>query len=193
MANESAVVAPKNFSPWWTYLLSGIVSVLLGWYLLAQPVSTTFALVTFLGFYFFIMGIIGTVMSFTGIGEKGSAWGWKLVLGLLEMIVGLAILNNPLFSTVFTATMVMYVVGFTVIASGAVKMFAGRQEAAGDFKWTWGSFFLGALYLVFGIWFLASPDRYALATIVLVSGWFLLISGITSAVLAFVVKGESSK
>lgn len=192
MANESAV-AHKTLGPWWTYLVSGIVSVLLGWYLLAQPVTTILALVTFLGFYLLVVGIVDTIMSFTGIGEKGSAWGWKLVLGIFEMIVGLAVINNVLFSAVFTSKMVMYVVGFMVIASGAVKMFAGREEAAGEFKWTWGSFFLGALYLVFGVWFLASPDKYAIATIVLVSGWFLLISGITSTVLAFVVKGESSK
>jgi uncharacterized membrane protein HdeD (DUF308 family) len=180
-------------SPWWTYLVSGIVSVLLGWYLLSQPINTVVSLVIFLGFYLLVVGLIDTIMSFTGVGEQGSAWGWKLALGLLQMIAGLAVLNNPLFSAVFTATMVMYVIGFVIIATGAVKMFVGREEAAGDFRWTWGSFFLGALYLIFGVWFLASPDRYAIATIVLVSGWFLLVSGITSAALAFVVKGETSK
>jgi len=192
MAQASASTAPKGMSPWWTYLLSGIASILLGWFLLAKPVSTTISLVVFLGFYLLVAGIIDTVMSFTAIGEKGSAWGWKLLFGILSMIAGLWILNNPLFSAVFTPVMFMYFVAFMIIAMGLVKMFAGRAEANGHFQWTWGSFLLGAVSVIFGVWLLAAPDRYAVATVVLATGWYLLISGGVSMALAFVVKKEEA-
>uniref|UniRef100_A0A7C4Y2Q2 HdeD family acid-resistance protein n=1 Tax=candidate division WWE3 bacterium TaxID=2053526 RepID=A0A7C4Y2Q2_UNCKA len=179
---------------WWGYLLSGVLFVLLGWMVLAKPISAVISLVLFFGFYLLVSGIVQVVMSFFGIGKKGSAWGWELVAGIFSVIVGLMVLNNTLFTSVFTSVMFMYAIAFSMIFSGVVGMFAGRKtEKSGNFVWTWGGFFLGLLYLAFGLYLLASPTRYAVSTVVLASGWFAIIIGGTSIVYAFVDKNHNNK
>jgi uncharacterized membrane protein HdeD (DUF308 family) len=187
----------KTVQAWWAYLVQGIMLVLLGWVLLAKPVSTLVALVLFLGFYLLIAGIVETVMSFFGIGKDGSEWGWELLSGVFMIIAGLIVLNNTLFTTVLSTVAFAYIVAFGFAIDGIVKMVAGKRvadAAAGkNFVWTWGAFFLGLLNLVFGLYLLAGPTVYTVAKVWATSGWFAIIIGAVSVMMAFVVRGEVKK
>lgn len=183
----------KTLQVWWAYLVEGILLVLLGWVLLAKPVSTILALVLFFGFYVLIAGIVQIVMSFFGIGKEGSEWGWELVGGIFMLIAGLIVLNNTLFASVLTAVSYAYIVAFALVINGIVKMVAGKRVADNskgkNFAWTWGAFFLGLLYLLFGLFLLAGPTAYTVSKVVVASGWFAIVIGAVSAVMAFVVRG----
>ena len=52
-----AVTHPKQSDIWWLFLLQGAAGIILGLMLLTAPGLTTVALVTFLGYYWLIMGI----------------------------------------------------------------------------------------------------------------------------------------
>ena len=51
-----AVTHPKQSDIWWLFLLQGAAGIILGLMLLTAPGLTTVALVTFLGYYWLIMG-----------------------------------------------------------------------------------------------------------------------------------------
>jgi uncharacterized membrane protein HdeD (DUF308 family) len=179
---------------WWPQLVLGILTILLGWLLLAKPITTIISLVVFLGFYLFVSGIFNVVMSFFGIGKKGSAWGWELLAGIFAIIAGLVVLNNALFASVLTPVMFAYIVAFGILIQGGVRMFAGKKEAAsGNYVWTWGGMFLGLLYFLFGAYLLAAPTMYTVAVTVKASAWFAIIIGVLSVVYAFVDRSESPK
>jgi uncharacterized membrane protein HdeD (DUF308 family) len=78
----------------WT-LISGIIDVVIGLYLLSYPLVTMATLPLFLGFWlvfrsFFLMGISFELKSY-GI----SSWGLVLIGGILLMLVALYIIYNP--------------------------------------------------------------------------------------------------
>jgi uncharacterized membrane protein HdeD (DUF308 family) len=78
----------------WT-LVSGIIDVVIGTYLLSYPLVTMATLPLFLGFWlvfrsFFLMGISFELKSY-GI----AAWGWVLAGGVLLLLAALYIINNP--------------------------------------------------------------------------------------------------
>lgn len=187
----------KTIQVWWAYLVEGILLVLLGWILLAKPVTTLVSLVLFLGFYLLIAGIVETVMSFFGIGKEGSEWGWELLAGIFMIIAGLIVLNNTLFTTVLSTVSFAYIVALGFVINGIVKMVAGKRVADGargkNMVWTWGAFFLGLLYLVFGLYLLAGPTVYTVAKVWAATGWFAIVIGAISVVMAFVVRGEEKK
>ena len=187
----------KTIHVWWAYLVEGILLVLLGWVLLARPVSTLVALVLLLGFYLLIAGFVDVVMSFFGIGKKGSEWGWELVAGIFMVIAGLIVLNNALFTSVLTTVSFAYIVALGFVINGIVKMVAGKRVADAStgksMVWTWGAFFLGLLYLVFGLYLLAGPTVYTVAKVWVATGWFAVVIGAVSAVMAFVVRDAEKK
>jgi uncharacterized membrane protein HdeD (DUF308 family) len=190
-------MSTKEMHVWWGYLISGVLLVLLGWLVLAKPISAIVALVLFFGFYLFVAGIVEVVMSFFGIGKKGSEWGWELLAGILMVVAGLVVLNNSLFASVLTAVSFAYIVGFAFMINGVVKMVAGKRIADGskssNYVWTWGAFFLGLLYLLFGLFLLAGPAVYTVAKVATFSGWFAIVIGVVSVVVAFIVRGEEKK
>lgn len=195
MSNESKqedVALQSNM--WWLLLIQGIAAVIIGWLLLVSPVRTVLSLVYFLGFYWLITGMVEVVMSFFSIGKEGSKWGWTLFGGIIGIIAGLFVLNNPIFAGIFTPVMLMYIVAFTFVINGVVKMVVGKQEREeGKFDWSWGSFFLGLFYLIFGIMLISSPVLLSTASLLFAGAFLAIIGGISAIVMSFKVKGADKK
>ena len=80
--------------PWWLVLIMGFITLILGIFLLYYPYGTLLVLVTFLGAYWFISGLIGLCSLFV---DRTNA-GWKILFGILGIIAGIAILTYPLYS-----------------------------------------------------------------------------------------------
>jgi uncharacterized membrane protein HdeD (DUF308 family) len=180
-----------KFNPWGWFLAYGVVSILMGWVLLARPVDTILTLAVFMGFYLLVIGIINAISSFIGIGLKGSMWGWKLAVSVLLILSGLFVLNNVIFTAVLTPIMFMYTVAFVLILNGVMAMVAGREDFEGNANWTWGSFILGALYVILGVMLLAADTFTAVSVLVRYSGWALVLMGFFNVVFSFIVKKEA--
>jgi uncharacterized membrane protein HdeD (DUF308 family) len=71
--------------PWWIVLLEGIISIILGLFLLFEPVETTISLVQILGIFWFLGGILTTLSLL--VDRKNT--GWKLLSGLIGIIIGI--------------------------------------------------------------------------------------------------------
>jgi uncharacterized membrane protein HdeD (DUF308 family) len=165
--------------PWWLVLIEGIITLILGIFFLAYPFGTLLVLVTFLGAYWFISGLIGL---FSLAVDKTNA-AWKIVFGILGIIVGIAILAYPLYSAFVVPYIFIIFVGVWGLLMGFVSLFASFKGGG------WGAALIGIILIIFGCLILANP---VVSTVLLpfVLGVFGIVAGIISIGVSFYLKGH---
>lgn len=115
-------------------LAGGILSGALGIFLLvndlaqfiAHGILGTFIIVSVM-VWLFVTGIFHIVDAFRvrklaqqlGDGYEGSGWGWFLALGILQIILGILALSNPLGSTLGIMIAMNVIAAVTLIGTGA--------------------------------------------------------------------------
>jgi uncharacterized membrane protein HdeD (DUF308 family) len=174
-----AMEANNKIVPWWLTLISGIAAVILGILLFVRPLSSTLFLVQVLGWYWFFTGIMHLVSLFM----DSRAWGWKLFLGIVGIIAGLWIINNPITSPLavgFTLVIIIGIQGIIYGIAGLIAAFQGGGFGAGA---------LGVISIIFGIIILGSP-LISVAALPWVLGAFALVGGIALIASAFMQKGK---
>lgn len=165
--------------PWWLVLIQGIITLILGIFLLTYPYGTLFVLVTFLGAYWFVSGLIGLF----SLAVDKSNWGWKVCFGILGIIAGLAILTYPYYSALVVPFIFIIFVGVWGLIMGFTSLFAAFKGGG------WGAGIVGVLLIIFGCIILANPYMSTL-WLPLVLGWFGIIGGIITIVGSFYLKGH---
>ncbi len=171
------VAAQRGLSgAWWLVLLEGIATLVLGLYLIVAPGMTMVVLVTFVGAYWLVAGILSIVRVF--VGTAGIHWIWSLLIGIVGILAGLFVLRHPLYSSILVPATLVIVLGIQGLIIGVlslVKAFQGEGL---------GALLLGILNIIIGIVLLISPLTAALA-VPLVLGVFAIIGGIGLIVAAF--------
>lgn len=167
--------------PWWVVLLEGIAAIIVGILLLISPIRTTVWLVQILGFYWLIVGILAIVNIFL----DHSLWGWKLFSGILGIIAGLIVINNPLWSTVFVASLLVIVLAVQALIQGGIKLF--HSFSGGGF----GAFVLGLLNLIIGVILLFNAFIAAFI-LPFVVGVLAIIGGVAAIIGAFRMHGHAA-
>lgn len=171
---ESAFSTQKRALPWWLTLIQGIALVVLGFLLLANPAKTSVVVVQALGLYWLITGI----MSLVGIFIDHSAWGWKLIAGILGVIAGLVVLNHPLWSPLVIGATISIILGFQGIIIGIMNIILGVQGGG------LGVLLLGVVSIIIGVILLANVWVTTLS-LPWVLGVFALVGGIGAIFAAF--------
>ncbi|MCB0196634.1 MAG: DUF308 domain-containing protein [Anaerolineae bacterium] len=172
-----ASTAVQREMPWWVALINGIASLILGLLLISSPGMSTLILIQFMGFYWLIDGIISIVRIFTQTSDLH--WGWLLARGILGILAGLAVINNPLWSTILIPTVLVIILGVQGIIGGIIGMIEGFK---GGVKW--GAVVVGAIGIIFGLILLTSPFMAALA-LPIVAGVFAIFGGIMAIIFSF--------
>lgn len=111
---------------WGWLLLRGILGVLAGGYVLANPLMSTLMLPATLAL---IMGIQGIIMGVAGLIEafKGGGWGAGL-LGAINIYLGFVLVSNP----VIAAFILPWVLGIFGVIFGIITIIASfRLRSAG--------------------------------------------------------------
>jgi uncharacterized membrane protein HdeD (DUF308 family) len=178
MAVDNAAVAPaapmgEVSFPWWVNLVAGIVLIIVGLLLLTAPVSTTAVLIQFLALFWLIDGVIRLASLFV----NRSGWGWKVCMGVIGIIAGLATLQHPLWATILVPATLVLVVGIMGIILGIVQIVAAFRGAG------WGTGLLGAFSVVLGLIIITNPLQGTLA-LPFVLGFFAILGGIMALVTA---------
>ena len=173
---EDAVQFETQQNPWWLLLLGGILNIIVGILLLANPGKTTLALVWVLGLYWLIQGLFGIVGMFL----DHSAWGWKLFTGILSILAGILVMRHPIASAVAIPQIAVLLLGIQGLVSGAIMLVMAFKGGG------WGMGILGVVSIIFGIiLILAFGELGTAAVFIWVVGIFALVGGIVQIFQAF--------
>jgi DNA-binding winged helix-turn-helix (wHTH) protein/uncharacterized membrane protein HdeD (DUF308 family) len=166
---------PQQTSIWWLFWLQGMTGIILGAMLLTAPGTTTATLVSFLGLYWLIMGILALVRVFV---DQSVPWLWSLVIGITGILAGIFVARHPLLAALTMPTAIVIVLGVLGLIMGATEIVGGFMGGG------IGSFILGVIYVPVGLFLLGSPIAAALAAPP-VFGVLLLVQGVALTAFAF--------
>jgi uncharacterized membrane protein HdeD (DUF308 family) len=110
----------------------GIAALLLGVMLLTAPGATLLTLVTFLGFYWIVSGVLSLVQMFV---DRSVLWIWSLLIGIMGIAAGILIVRHPLFAVLTVPTAIVIVFGIEGLVMGVLELIGGFSGAA----WTFSS------------------------------------------------------
>jgi len=166
---------------WWSYLLRGILAIIFGIILLVWPKATVLVLIVFFGCYVLVEGLI-TVGFAIARASKSEKFFGLLMLGLLGIIIGVITLARP----GITALAILMVIAIWLVIRGFLMVVSAFEiSGSAGVKWILG--LTGAAALILGILLLVFPISGAFG-IVLVTGIYLIVTGLFTALASFFVK-----
>ena len=154
----------------WVLAVQGIVSLLFGIAAIFWPGLTLGTLVLLFSAYIVVMGVVSIYYGVTGI-SKRQGWIWTLLVGFLELAVGVYLVRNP--NVVFSTLILL--IGFILIARGifdTVTAFTDDMASSARVM----RVIVGLLAFIAGIVVLRYPVSSGVG-FVWVLGLFALISG----------------
>jgi DNA-binding winged helix-turn-helix (wHTH) protein/uncharacterized membrane protein HdeD (DUF308 family) len=175
----TAAFPPQQRKIWWLLWLQGMAGMVLGLMLVTAPGLTTVTLVSFLGFYWLMVGILALVGVFV---DRSVPWIWSLLTGIVGILAGIFVVGHPLLAALTVPTALVIVLGVLGLTMGAIAIVGGF--AGGGV----GPFILGLTHLLVGLFLLGSPIAAALAA-PLAFGVLFLAQGVALTVLAFRARG----
>lgn len=163
--------------PWWLILMWGILALIVGIMFFATPAMTTVLFITFLGVYLLISGLF----ALASLAVDRTNAGWKIFLGVLDIVAGILILIYPLYSTLFILSLFILFIGFWLCFTGGAHLFHayGAKDS--------GTAVLGILSLLFGLLLLVFP-LVSVALLPFIAGAFAVVLGISAIVVSFTAK-----
>lgn len=160
---------------WWLVLIQGIATLLIGIFLLTDPVLTSRMIVFYIGIYWLVTGVLSLVRIFT---DRGNTV-WKLISGIIGILAGWFLVSNITDGATLVfgiaAVIILGVQGIIMGIFGLVESFQGAG---------WGPGIIGAISIVIGFMLLGSPLGYALV-LPWVIGIFAIVGGIFTIFFAF--------
>jgi uncharacterized membrane protein HdeD (DUF308 family) len=175
---STTAISPQQSNIWWVFLLQGIMAIILGLMFLTAPGETLVAVVTFLGFYWLITGMLALVRVFV---DRSVPWVWSLLIGIVGILAGIFVLHHPLLAALTVPTALVIILGVQGFIMGVLDIIGGFKGGG------LGSFVLGVINILVGLLLLGSPLAAALA-VPLVFGILLLIQGVGLIIWAFRVR-----
>ena len=167
----------KRAMPWWIPLIEGIALVIVGVLLFTNTAATIVVLAQVLAIYWLISGIMQIVSLFV----DRSAWGLKLLGGIIGIWAGIVILNHPIGGTLALGLGIVIILGIQALILGVINIIQAFRGAG------WGIGLLGVINIIFGI-ILLSNTLIAAATLPWLLGIFAIVGGIAAIVMAFRLK-----
>ena len=135
-------------------------------------------MVTFLGFYWLIMGIFALARIFV---DQSMPWIWSLLVGIVGVLAGLSVIKHPLLAAIGVPTAIVILLAVQGLVMGGLEIISAFRGAG------IGSFILGVFYALIALLLLAKPVAAAIA-VPLVFGVLLLVQGAALVVRALRVR-----
>jgi len=170
------ITVARSLRHWWVFVLRGVVFIILGIYVFTSPASAYLALGFMFGLVILLAGISELIHAYQ---DKGSAnRGWHLFVGLVDLIIGLILLNHLAASM----DVLRVVIGVYFLFRG-LSIFNFRGFAR---RPVW--ILAGAIIvLLFGIMVIANPV-FGAATVVIWTGAAFIVTGILNIMLGLRMK-----
>lgn len=158
-------------SNWWTLTLRGVFAILFGIACVFWPKLTLVTFIYLFGIYILAAGMVSVFQGVVSIGKQ-KAWILTLLLGILEIGVGIYLLRHPLVSFTF----LILIVAFSLIVLGVFEIVAALADDTASAMGKTLLSITGGLAILAGILLLFQPASGG-AAFVWIIGLFALISG----------------
>ena len=164
---------------WWLYLVTGVVSLLIGATLIWFREETLTFVGILIGLWILFFGIIRFLLALFGGESEGRLM--LAIVGVLGIALGIIVMKNP----TETIGIIAVIVGLFWIVFGLVEVFQGVTNS--DLAGRWWTVLGGAVAAGAGVLlvFWTEPTVMVLA---LIAGIFLVIEGVLEIIAAFQVK-----
>lgn len=175
------MLAESLATAWWSLLLRGLVALLFGLLTLFAPGATLMALTIWFAIFVLVDGVFLIAAAFTG-RKDNEHWWLLLIEGLVALAFGVLALRVP---GVTTLVLLMYIAAFAVI-SGILRIVMAvrlRKEIEGE----WWLALSGVAGVLFGALMMAMPGAGALAVMVYIGVWAVIV-GVSLVALALRVR-----
>lgn len=172
-------------SLWWLPLIRGILLVIFGILMFTQPGATLLSLLWFMGIYWIVDGLFSLIEGVRGHAEKSRIW--MFISGIVSILAGGFILGNPIVAGLISGSFLAYLIGFIVIISGLMMIFAGRV-IDGVRQWSVWGLIMGILYVLFGLLVTTHPV-VTMATLTWIFSIWAIVAGVIAIVMAFQLRG----
>ena len=167
---------------WWVPLLVGILFIVSGIYTLMTPTETFLVLTVFFSVSFLVSGIFEVFFALS-VRDSLEGWGWLLVYGLINLVVGMILINNPEISVATLPIYIGLLVMFRAITAIGSSMDLKRNGVS---DWSY-LLILGILGIIFSFILIRNPGFAGLSLGVWVAIALITI-GIAAAFFSFRLK-----
>ena len=141
LSSANAVWVDIKPPPWWLVLIEGILLIVVGIFLLINPYQTFVALIWALGIYWFARGVLDLVSLFW----DRRMWVWKIIAGVLGIVAGWIVFQNPITSAVVIGQLTVWILAFTALFFGVSDLIRAFKGAG------WMSAVLGVVSIILAI------------------------------------------
>lgn len=170
---------------WVKWLILGVLSVVFGFVVLANPVAASLAVTTLAGIMFAASGVFQVIAGFGEEGAFGKILG--IVLGILMLLLGGSLMFHPL-EGVISLTMLVTIM---FAASGIMRLVSSFQMK--DTPFFWPMLLSGAFSVLLAAYIVANFFEVAPSLLGLLLGIELLFNGAGLIVLAFFLRAVKDK
>lgn len=169
LASQQVVIRESGLFPWWSLVVLGIVSVLLGIVVVAWPTATLKVIAALAGLWLLFGGLVRIFSAFVsgrGVGRQMLSG----VVGVVLVIVGAACLRD----LVRTVELLAVVVAVTWLLSGIAEVVMAADAKRGASRVALLA--TGLISIMLGLAFLFVP-RFSLGVLVLMTGLGFIVTG----------------
>lgn len=166
----------KNFN--WLHIVSGVLSIVLGIYMLTNPAAGLVSLALMFACVFLINGISDVVGYF---GSKGDKSAFRLVGGILTIILAIWLFSGTFWDI---AMFIPYMIAFWVFLGGISKAIWGGANLKSDKSFGSALLPLGILAIIAGIVMMMHPIMTGFL-VVYTAALIMIYQGIVSFVMFF--------
>ena len=164
---------------WWTSLLLGIVYIIVALWLMFSPLSSYVALSIVFSISMLISGILEIIFSLSN-RKRVPSWGWYLVGGIIDLILGIYLIAYPMVSM----EVIPFIIAFWLMFRGfSSSKYWCHQDRRGHHDWGWYMAF-GILAIICALIILWQPAVGALYVVYMISFTFFII-GLFRVMLSF--------
>ena len=165
---------------WWLSLLVGLMSVVVGFIILVNPVTSYYIFAIWLGAAIFVSGIFGIMQNISSKNYFVRRV-WLIVANIADIIIGLILMFNAIISEVFMPTLL----GFWLLYRGSVMVIQGfdlRDYGIRDAGWV---IFYAALIIALAIAILWLPMSFGIEAVILFIAIAVIAYGISTISLSY--------
>jgi len=157
----------------WVTLMRGILAITLGVALLIQPDKVRPFLITSMGIFWLVSGVMSIRWGVSGKRTRGV----PLLAGVVGVLAGLAAISRRFLQldSLVSESLIITILGAAILLTGVMHLIGGfRTGEDASRQWSWMSFILGLFEFVLGLALIIEPLDQGLVIYFGASIWAIL-------------------